>query len=55
MSQAAAMLDAYPKDLGGVDPQALTACIESCVQCAQVCTACADACLSEEMVGELTK
>jgi len=35
MSQAAAMLDAYPKDLGGVDPQALTACIESCVECAK--------------------
>jgi hypothetical protein len=55
MSQTAAMLDTYPKDLGGIDRQALTACIEACVQCAQVCTACADACLSEEMVGELTK
>ena len=55
MSQTAAMLDTYPKDLGGIDRQALIACIESCVQCAQVCTACADACLSEEMVGELTK
>ena len=55
MSQAAAMLDTYPKDLGGIDREALTGCIEACVECAQVCTACADACLSEDMVAELTK
>jgi Domain of Unknown Function (DUF326) len=49
------MLATYPKDLGGVDREKLTACIEACFECAQVCTACADACLSEDMVGELTK
>ena len=55
MSETAAMLDSYPADLGGIDKQALAACIDACVACAQVCTACADACLSEEMVAELTK
>jgi hypothetical protein len=55
MSQAAAMLDTYPADLGGVDTTAIAACIDACVDCAQACTACADACLSEDMVAELTK
>jgi len=55
MSQTAAMLESYPADLGGIDQDALAACIDACFQCAQVCTACADACLSEEMVAELTK
>jgi hypothetical protein len=55
MSQAAAMLDAYPTDLGGIDRQALIECIEACFDCAQACTACADACLSEDMVAELSK
>lgn len=55
MTQAAAMLDTYPADLGGVDRQKLLACIEACFACAQSCTACADACLSEQNVAELTK
>ena len=50
-----AMLDTYPSDLGGIDKQALAACIEACFECAQTCTACADACLAEDMVAELTK
>ncbi|PZF86059.1 four-helix bundle copper-binding protein [Jiangella anatolica] len=53
--QVAEMLQTYPKDLGGVDRQALTTCIEQCFACAQTCTACADACLSEDMVAELVK
>ena len=55
MTHAAAMLETYPADLGDVDRDKLTACIEACVACAQTCTACADACLSEENVAELTK
>ncbi|SDQ19415.1 four-helix bundle copper-binding protein [Quadrisphaera sp. DSM 44207] len=50
----ARMLQAHPKDLGGVDQEKLRACIDACFECAQVCTACADACLSEDMVAELT-
>ena len=53
MTVAAQMLQTYPKDLGGIDREKLTACIEACVECAQACAACADACLSEEMVAEL--
>ena len=49
------MLDAYPKDLGGIDRAKLAECIAACFDCAQVCTACADACLGEDMVAELTK
>ncbi|HEY0890770.1 MAG TPA: four-helix bundle copper-binding protein [Nocardioides sp.] len=48
------MLEAYPKDLGGIDEDKLADCIAACFECAQVCTACADACLSEDMVAELT-
>src|SRR3954469_25265671 len=55
MGQASAMLDTYPADLGGVDKQALAACIEACFDCAQTCTACADACLSEQNVAEMVK
>ncbi|GAB3200073.1 four-helix bundle copper-binding protein [Geodermatophilus arenarius] len=55
MTAAAQMLDTYPADLGGIDRERLTACIEACVECAQACTACADACLSEEMVAGLRK
>jgi uncharacterized protein DUF326 len=51
---ASQMLSTHPADLGGIDRQALVACIEACVECAQACTACADACLSEEMVAQLT-
>src|SRR4051794_39161143 len=55
MTRASAMLDTYPADLGGVDREKFTACIEACFSCAQTCTACADACLSEQNVAELTK
>ncbi len=55
MTVAGQMLDTYPKDLGGVDREALRECIDACVECAQACTACADACLSEDMVAELAK
>jgi hypothetical protein len=43
----AEMLRTYPADLGDIDRDALTRCIEECVRCAQACTACADACMSE--------
>jgi len=55
MTQATAMLETYPLDLGRVDRRMLAQCIDACFECAQTCTACADACLSEDMVGELVK
>lgn len=47
MTLTAEMLRTYPADLGGVDREALTRCIDECVACGQACTACADACMSE--------
>jgi hypothetical protein len=55
MGHASAMLDTYPADLGRVNREALSRCIEACFDCAQTCTACADACLSDQMVAELVK
>lgn len=55
MTQATAMLETYPADLGRVDRDVMARCIEECFTCSQVCTACADACLSEPTVAELTK
>jgi hypothetical protein len=58
MTSAAAMLDAYPGDLGvmnEVERRALIRCIDICFECAQACTACADACLREDDLGELVK
>lgn len=52
MTQATAMLDTYPAEVG-IDKRLLARCIEACYECSQACTACADACLSEEMVAEL--
>jgi hypothetical protein len=49
------MLEAYPKNLGGIDKDKLAECIAACFECAQVCAACADACLSEDMVVDLIK
>jgi hypothetical protein len=53
MSHVQSMLDAYPKDLGGIDKDKLAACIAACFECAQTCTACADACLGEDQVADL--
>ena len=55
MTHVQSMLDAYPKDVAGIDKAKLVECIQACFDCAQTCTACADACLNEDMVAELTK
>ena len=44
-----------PQDLGAIDKEKLTACIQACFECAQTCTACADAPLGEDTVAEFTK
>lgn len=51
----ASMLETYPKDLGNIDRQKLTECIDACFACAQTCTACAAACLAEDTVVELSQ
>ena len=55
MTHVQSMLDAYPKDVAGIDKAKLVECIQACFDCAQTCTACADACLNEDMVAELAK
>ncbi len=55
MTNAAAMLDAYPQERGGFDRDLLIECIEACFACAQTCSACADACLAEDMVADMRK
>jgi len=55
MSTVSQMLDAYPKDLGGINEVSLVACIEACQSCSQSCSACADSCLSEDSVSDLTR
>lgn len=47
MTVASEMLRTYPADLGRIDRDALSRCIDECLSCGQACTACADACLSE--------
>ncbi|MBA0049429.1 four-helix bundle copper-binding protein [Streptomyces sp. AJS327] len=49
------MVRTYPADLGGVNREKLTRCIQECLACSQACTACADACLAEPHVVELVK
>lgn len=33
------LLDAYPKNLGGIDQHKLAECIAACFDCARACTA----------------
>jgi hypothetical protein len=37
------MLESHPAELGGLDPEAIAACIDECLSCIQACVACADA------------
>jgi uncharacterized membrane protein len=55
MTDIAAMLDAYPTGLGGIDHDALVLCVQECLNCGQTCTACADACLAEPDRSELAR
>jgi hypothetical protein len=47
MTTADDILRSYPGDLGALDEDAVTRCVEECLACAQACVACADACLAE--------
>jgi uncharacterized membrane protein len=55
MTDIAAMLNAYPAELGRFDDDAFVRCIEECLNCAQACTACADACLAESERADLAR
>jgi hypothetical protein len=53
VSEAAAMLNAYPAARPSVDDDALVLCVQECSTTAQACVACADACLAASDVADL--
>ena len=55
MTDIAAMLNAYPAGLDGIDQDALILCVQECLNCAETCTACADACLADPDRADLTR
>jgi hypothetical protein len=46
MTDVAAVLNANPRTLPGVDVDALVIAVQECLNCAQSCTSCADACIA---------
>ena len=46
MTDVAAVLNAHPRTLPGVDVDALVIAVQECLNCAQTCTSCADACVA---------
>ena len=48
MTVTADMLRSHPGYHGGVDEEALAACIDAVAECATACTACVDACLADD-------
>lgn len=55
MTEIAAMLDAYPAPLDGIDRDTLILCVQECVDCAQTAAACADACMADADTAELSR
>ena len=54
VAKAKEMLDTYPRSFN-VDADILAAAIEALSACANTCTQCADACLSEQDVASMVK
>jgi hypothetical protein len=53
MTDVAAILNAHPRALPGVDQDALVIAVQECLNCAQSCTACADACVADSSAAHL--
>lgn len=53
MTDATAMLNAYPAGLAGIDEDALIVCVQECLNCAHTAASCADACLAVPDPAEL--
>ncbi|MEU8607178.1 four-helix bundle copper-binding protein [Actinoplanes sp. NPDC048791] len=47
MTDVAAILNAHPRALPGIDQDALVIAVQECLNCAQSCTSCADACIAD--------
>jgi hypothetical protein len=53
MTDVAAILNAHPRTLSGIDEDALVIAIQECLNCAQSCTSCADACIADPAAAHL--
>src|SRR5690242_19274886 len=53
MTDVAAILNAHPRPLPGIDRDALVIAVQECLNCAQSCTSCADACIADPSTAHL--
>jgi hypothetical protein len=53
MTDVAAILNAHPRTLPGIDEDALVITVQECLNCAQSCTSCADACIADPSAAHL--
>ena len=53
MTDVAAILNAHPGTLPGIDEDALVIAVQECLNCAQSCTSCADACIADPSAAHL--
>src|SRR4030095_2466944 len=53
MTDVAALLNANPRALPGIDEDALVIAVQECLNCAQSCTSCADACIADPSAAHL--
>jgi hypothetical protein len=53
MTDVAAILNAHPRTLPGIDEDALVIAVQECLNCAQSCTSCADACIADPSAAHL--
>jgi hypothetical protein len=53
MTDVAAILNAHPRPLSGIDEDALVIAVQECLNCSQSCTSCADACIADPSAAHL--
>jgi len=53
MTDVAAILNAHPRTLSGIDEDALVIAVQECLNCSQSCTSCADACIADPSAAHL--
>ena len=55
MTDVAAILNAHPRTLSGIDEDALVIAVQQCLNCSQSCTSCADACIADSSAAHLVR
>ena len=55
MTDVAAILNAHPRRMPGIDADALVIAVQECLNCAQSCTSCADACVADPSPARLDR